>query len=699
MTFDPIAGTESPQNFNHPIRPLTQNEVKSIVSNEILDSHGAISAGSQIAEERRKALRYYYGRPFGNEVEGRSQVVLTEVADTIHWIMPSLMRMFFGPSTVWEFEPRREEDRQMAEEATAYVNAVFRDQMNGYQVLYDWFFSGLLEKNGFVIAYWEEIVIPDQVTLRGASAEEIQLYQEDNPASEMVEFGENEEKFIQGPDGQPVPLFDVTFRTVKKVGRIKVDGIPPEEAMVARRTILLDDNCKFAGQRKKMTVSDLLSMGFDPALVDQLPTDESPEFSQGRTIRLSEEETFPISTAERADGASREIWVNNCFIRIDEDGDGYAELRNIVVVGDTAMEIVSDRQVSWMPICSVTPVPVAHKFFGQSIADLVSDLQVIRSTLMRQMLDNIYLQNNSRHVVIDGMVELDDLLTSYPGGVVRAQSADAVTPLVTQPLGPAAMAMMEYLEDIREVRTGVTRYSQGLDAGSLNATATGVSAIMSASHARVELIARTFAETGVKQLGKCLLRLMKENHTKPMRVKLRGEWTTIDPSRWDEDMTVKVKVGLGVGAASERIGFLMQILGFQNELMSGPGRMMVSPQNVYRAGGELTEAMGYPDHETFLVNPGDQQWPPPQPDPKVMESERRSKNDQAQIQVDSQKVMGDLGEKSEMMKFRYDELAANMEIEREKIASQEKIEMARIEAQKQIAKDNDDGESPDSEGS
>ncbi len=693
MAHEAVEQTYGPSEGHRPMRPLSQDEVKSIVSHEIMDSHGAISAGSQISEERRKALRYYYGRSFGNEVEGRSQVVLTEVADTIHWMMPSLMRMFFGPNTTWVFEPSNPDEIEAAEEATAYVNATFRDDMNGYQILYDWFFTALLEKNGFVIAYYEEKIEPRKETFYGLSPEEFQMLIEDGRNGEVIEFSQNEDEFIEGPDG-PVPLIDCTIQYNNKVGKIKVDGIPPEEALVARRTIILDDDAKFCGQRKKMTVSDLIAMGYDPKMVDELPTDESPEFSQGRTIRLSEEETFPISTAERADAASREIWVNNCFLRIDEDGDGYAELRNIVVVGDTSMEIISDEEVNWMPISSLTAVPVPHKFFGQSVADLVGDLQVIRSTLMRQMLDNIYLQNNSRHVVIEGAVEIDDLLTSYPGGVIRATMPDAVTPLITQPLGPAAMQMMEYLEDIREVRTGVTRYSQGLDAGSLNATATGVSAIMSASHARIELIARTFAETGMKQLGRNLLRLMKENYTKPRRVKLRGKWTNIDPSKWNENMTVKVKVGLGVGAASERIGFVMQVLGLQNELMKTGGKGMVTQDNVYRAASEITEAMGFQLPDMFFTDPNGQQWPEEPPNPKILESERRSKEDSGRLKLDFAKIADDVENNDDMMKFRYKELEDRIKVDRERIEMEERVRMAQVKAQvPNTRSDDDDGPS------
>jgi hypothetical protein len=437
------------------IRPLTEGEIKAVIQHEIEDALGGL--GSQVSEERRKALRYYYGREFGNEVEGRSKVILTDVADTIEWIMPSLMRMFTGGQITGRFIPRSPADEAAAEQATEYINKVFRDEQRGFQVLHDWFKDALLEKNGIVKTYFEERFEPKVETYKGLSQEGIAMLLQDGRL-EPIAFEERADGFTRrDPEsGQEyrVPTYDIVTRQRIPVGCIKIDLVPPEEFLIARRTIELNDATAFTGHRKKMTVSDLIALGYPRDIVENLPSDDTPEYSQGRTERLSEDETFPVTTAERTDPASREIWVTECYVRIDEDGDGYAELRKITVVGEQSVTLLDDQEINWQPFSALTPIPMPHKFFGLSIADQVSDLQLIRSTLLRQMLDNMYLVNNGRYEVVEGAVEIDDLLTSRPGGVVRVTAPGMVNPLPTTPFNQTVYQLMDFLENVRQMRTG-----------------------------------------------------------------------------------------------------------------------------------------------------------------------------------------------------------------------------------------------------
>jgi hypothetical protein len=675
----PYAATE--------IKPLSKEDLKSLLQNEIFDAIGNL--GSNVSEQRRRAIAYYYGKPFGNEQVGRSQVVLTDVADTIEWIMPSLLRMFFGGDIVFRYKPRKPGQEESAKQATDYINQVFLED-DGFMTGHDWMKTGLLEKNGIVKSYYEEMDSPEVTRLQGISELELaRVVAEDDV--EILEMGERAETIlIDNPEsGQPmeVPTFDVVVRRIEKRKRIRTVAIPPEEFLIARREIRLNDETSFTCHRVKHTVSDLIGMGFDPDLVLTLPSDDMPEFSLERTERLSEDETFPVTTSERADQAAREIWVNDCYARVDYDGDGFTELRNCIVVGDTAMTLLHNEYTNFNPFASVCPVPMPHKFFGVSVADQVMDLQLIRSTLLRQMLDNVYLQNNGRYAVVEGQVEIDDLLNSLPGGIVRMTAPGMVEPLITPPLPNQAFQMLEYLEGVRETRTGVTRYNQGLDASSLNKTASGMNQIMEAANARIETIARIFAETGFKRLARNYLRLMIESPIKEQVVKLSGTWQMVDPSTWDPEWDVEIEVGLGVGQAAQRIGQLMQMLEIQNGFVSaGMGGMIVKPDNAYNAAREVQLAMGFKNDGYFFTDPEGAEPPPPPPDPameKVKQSAEAAEATNAtklkELEVDALRIAQD----GEMRKF---ESEMRAEVDREKIASDERMERARLETDIELAR-------------
>lgn len=677
-----------------PMRPMDESEVASIVAAEIQSAVGTLVSGSQIDAERRKALRYFFGKPFGNEIPGRSEVVLTEVADTIHWIMPSLMRMFASGEDVFEFRETKPEDKAQAEQATAFINQEFWQSMDGFQVLYDWFFTALLEKNGFVYVYYDQRFEPKVKMYQGLTEAELENMLAEDPTLQVVEF-EDGTPFQLPPaiDPQtgeeirpdPIPTVNVSVRKIAENGRICVRGIPPEEFMIRRGERQLTDECMFVGEKVKMSASDLISMGFDPEEVYSWPFDQSPELAMNYTERRADETSFPLTDQERRDAASRQLWVNNVYIRIDEDGDGYSELRHIMAIGDSSVVIILDEYANCPPFASISASPLPHRFFGQSIYDLVGDLQLIRSTLMRQLLDNIYLSNNQQTKVVTGQVVIEDLLTNRPGGIVRMDSLDSMEPVVTPQLGPVAMEMMNYLDQIRETRVGVSRATQGLDASALNGTATGVNALMSAGQARVELIGRIIAQTGMKRLGKLLYRMFREYNNKARTVKLRGQWVEINPSQWSEDMDVTIKTGLGIGAAAEQIQYLLATINLQKEAIASGAAFMVKPQDLYRAATELNKAMGFRGADVFFTDPGQEDWPPPPPEPQVLEHERRKVEDQLRHQVESLRVQVEAGDKTALAEFRLEELKQKKELALKELEVRMEIARMQLEAQKAAA--------------
>jgi len=672
--------------------PLTDEELVTILDGEIADALGG--EHSAISDQIEKALDYYYGKPFGNEQVGRSKVVLTDVADTIEWIMPSMMRMFFGGDSAVRYNPLTKEDEDGASQASDYMNQTFLQQEEGFLGAHDWIKSALLQKCANMKVWYEELEVPEVTTLRGLSDMEMR----DIAADEEVEFLEVLERedplVVPPPPGSPdgaepisIPLYDVQVRRVELKRRIRAVPIPPEEFLIARRETRMNDETSFACHVSKKSLSDLLSMGFDEDQVLSLPVDDGEEYSSGRIARHGDDDDMPLTSQDRADLAARRVWVKDCYIKVDFDGDGYTELRNAVLVGADSGQLLQNDYTNFQPFASLCPIPMPHKYCGISMADLVMDLQLIRSTLLRQMLDNIYLQNNSRHTAVEGMVELDDLLSSLPGGVVRVQAPGMVEPIITQPLSPMAFNMLEHLEGVRETRTGITRYNQGMDAKSLNQTATGITSIMEAANARIELIARIFAETGFKRLFKLLLRLMVESPIKDQVIKLRGEWTPIDPATWNPNMDVQIQVGLGVGQAAQRVQSLMQIGELQNGMLSaGMGGMIVTPDNAYNMAHEIQVAMGFKTQDYFFTDPTGKPPPPPKPDPAEIKAQADMEVAKVENQVEVQKLeLEELKVESDAALKRY-QLDLDAALRREKIQSDETIAKAKLEVDLETAK-------------
>ncbi len=668
------------------IHPLTQQEITAEVEAEIIDSIGAY--GSPVHEQRRINLRRYQGKPFGNEVEGQSQAQVSTVADTIEWIQPAVMKAIFGStSNIWDFEPTRPGEEAGANDAGDFINHIFLHECDGFKKMMDFTKTANLEKRGYLAVYFEEVFEPKRETYRGMGEVQLGIIASD-PNVELVEFGPHDGEIVIDPmTGQPLETFDVTVKRVTKIGRIRIDSIAPEHMLLPRRETELNDDTRFSGYRKKMTVGELIALGYDPEVVALLPNDNKAEFSEGRIERLYDENSFPVNLQERGDGASRQLWVNFIWMRLDEDGDGYAELRHIVCVGDSSINIISDREVSHNALVSLSPIPMPHKFHGQCPADQAVDLQLIESTILRQMLDNLYRLNHGRYEVVNDMVNIDDLVDNRPGGAVRVDAIGMIKGLDTPPLPNYSFEMLNYMNSMGEKRTGVSSWQQGPDAADMKyQTAGAVSNVSTASEARVNLINTVFAQTGIKDLGKKLLQIICENYVQPQMFRLRGKWIQCDPRSWNAGMDVTVNTGLGVGDSEAKLGKLGMLTELQERLLKGGGHMMVTPRNIYNTLREIVKISDLGPEGFFFTDPGDQPWPEPQPklvdQVKLMESQRRALEDQ---NVDNQATMSlavEASQGEQLAQFRYVELDAKARLKAAELANQR--EVVRIQMQGQI---------------
>lgn len=688
MAADPFGDMltdEEPSSSENSPKSLTDSQIKAIISREIHDAIG--SSGSQVAEQQRQAIRFYEGKPLGNEIPGRSQVVSMDVLETIEWVMPSAMRVFTGGSKIWEYMPRAQRDEQSsqqaeknAKDATSFINWFFMSDMDGFSLLYDWIKTAFMEKNGIAKVVWEEKRRPEVLTFTGMLEEHVaELLSDEN-----VDLLSNDER-IETIDGQTIKLYDVSIRRWNVEKKPRCEAIPPEEFGIAKRCTKLNDDTPFCFHRRKVTVSDLVAMGFPFEKVSQLHSDDSPEYSIGRTERHSDDDWTLGATTDRHDAASRELWVSDCFIRIDEDGDGYAELRNILVVGDDAATILDDREVSMNPFISICPVPMPHRFYGNSLADLVLDIQVLRTTILRQIMDHLYLAVNPRLGVVEGQVEYGDLMTVRPGGLVRARSKDSIFPIELPQLPPAAFDLYQGLEEIRGNRTGVVAHGTEIDASAINSTATGLAQLMAEKAQKVELFCRIIAN-GIKQLGSKLARIVIENDTKKAQYYINGGWLEINPSQWDIDMLCEVQVGLGAGQALERIGNLEKIAAAQAQVVASGNGDMVTRQNIYQTACELVEACGFRNPYKFFSSPDGKEPPPPPPNPDMEKLKLESLKIETEQAIKKMELEFNALKERHLDEFRFRDLESKERVERERIAMEERVRLGQQEATLEAAR-------------
>ena len=679
---------------------VTELELKNIIGQEINNSMGYM--GGNLSAQRKKSLEYYMGEPLGTEIDGRSQVVSTDVADTVETILPNLLKIFTASDQTVKCEPVKAEDVALAEQATNYINYIFNKDNNGFSILYTWFKDALIEKNGIVKVYWDESEKVEQETYENLNEQEYQILV-DNDDVEVVE----EESFVdekakeqleqikalaeaQGQVMEDIPtpkLYNCIIKRTTSSGKVKIENIPPEEFLIQKSAKSIED-ADFVAHRVLKTRSDLIQMGFDRDIVDNLPTENTVTMNDERLARFADIDESPLHDAP--DESTQDIEIYECYIKIDMDSDGISELRKVIVAGGNANTILENMPCDFIPFCSLTPVPMPHRFYGRSVSELVEDVQLVKSTVMRQLLDNMYLTNNNRVAIMDGMVNLDDLLTSRPGGVVRTKQppSQVMLPMQNQTISQQAFPLLEYLDTVRETRTGVTRYSQGLDADSLNKTATGVNTLMSQSQMRMELIARVFAETGIKDLFRRIFELTVKYQNKERIVELNNKFVPVSPTEWKNRYNISINVGLGAGSKDQQIVMLNNILQKQLQAFQLQGNKeypMVTLKNIYNSLAKIIEEAGLKNVENYFVNPDEgkqliQPSPPPPPTPiekieftRIASEEKRKV---AELELEARKLKAETAESilGFETKIKEMELKYNTQLDAAKIKADADIE-------------------------
>lgn len=591
----------------------------------------------QRAPERLRALEYLRGVMIDTPSEhGRSSMTTSEVSDAISWIMPGLMRIFAGAAGVVTYEPAKPQDQAAADSATEYVQMIFENECDGYKVLYNWFYDALSTRNGVVKYWWEDEEEGPEQTYEGLAPEQVALVTQD---PDVTLTGA-----MQHEDGS----LTVRAKTVERHGRIRVEAIPPEEFLINRAARCLDD-AAIVGHRTLKTRSELIEMGYPQGEIEGIPTSglfDDTDTQTSRTGFSRDAEKTPVQRAMEF------LEYYEVYIRFDQNGDGIAERLRVCAAGPANAPVILDSE-EWNdepPFADLTPEFVPHSWQGRSIADETMDIQRVKTVLLRQTLDNLYLVNRQQRAVNASMIENpDEVLNPTIGGVVRVKGNpnDAIMPLTTPFVGEASLAAMSYMDNLLQRRTGVGQSAMTMDGDALvPQTATATQAQHDASYSKVEMIARNFAETGVKRLFRGILKLLVANQNRPRQMKVKTDWPTFDPSQWNPNMDVRVNVGLGTGTRERDLMMLRAVGMEQDKVVAqlGPMNPLV-PVSLWRnTRAKMVAASGLRDADQYFADVSDEQFaqwrqqnaPPPQQDPKIVAAQMKANTDVYKIQTSNQ---------------------------------------------------------------
>jgi len=634
------------------VTPMDDAELQSIITQDLTDAVSYID--SDLSPTRAKGTEYYRGDLFGNEVEGNSKVVAMEVRDTVSAMLPSLMRVFFSTENVVEFVPRGPEDVQSAQQATDYANYIFQNDNNGFLTSYAIFKDALVRKCGIAKFWWEddEKVSIDEYTGLDDQTLEMLMQEPDAEVKIVVSYPDPNVDEMQmttvdpmtgAPVTMPAPMIhDVQIKRITKDGRIRIMAVPPEELLLDRRARSFDDATIIA-HRQMATMADLIAMGYDQEEIEENISSTDLDSNDEYLARQPLSTTF--GTNDAANPMMRRVLYVEAYSRVDYDGDGIAELRKVCCMG-SGYQVVRNLPASYIPFADFPcdPEPHTSPLEAMSIFDITRDLQEIKSEILRNTLDSLAQSIHPRTAVVEGQVNIDDVLNNETGAIIRMRAPGMVQPLTTPFVGQAAFPMMEYMDQIKEDRTGMSKAAMGLNADALqSSTKAAVNATISASQGRIELTARILAE-GMKKLFKGILFLVTTHQDKERMVRLRNEWVAIDPRHWNAGMDASINIGLGNGDTNERLQALMMIMAKQEQILQqlGPQNPLVTPQQFSNTLRKIVELSGFKDASSFFQDIPADYVPPAPPAPKPSPEEILAQVQAESIKADIQKKAADL---------------------------------------------------------
>tara|TARA_R100000773_G_C4221358_1_gene120536 strand:+ start:1974 stop:4094 length:2121 start_codon:yes stop_codon:yes gene_type:complete len=619
-------------------------DLQSVLKSEFDDAKDYIDA---VGRERSEATDYY----LGNEPEGssdmQSEFVSTDVRDTVLFMLPSVMRTFFGTKKAVEFVPTNPEDIPIAEQQTNYINYIIQQKNNGFKVFYDAFKDALVRKTGFVKAYWDDSVEVSNHEYTGLDEQSRNALLLDKDVEIVEEKIESEMRVvIDEVSGEQIeqefPVsYDLKIRRIKRKNQVVIESVPPEEVLIARNARDIESS-GYVAHRMIKTVSELVAMGYDQEEMQQYAGSgnmlDAESYEEERSRNQYSDDEF-----DNPDPNSKNVLYVEHYLNYDLDGDGIDERIRVCTAGN-GVDVVHVSPWDDLPIVLFSPDPEPHTSIGSCPADYLMPIQRAKSQIMRDTLDSLGHAIFPRMGIVEGQVNVDDVLNTDIGQPIRMRAPGMVQPFAVPFVGKEAFPVLGYLDESKENRTGVSKASAGLNADALqSSTKAAVAATMSGAQGRIELICRHFAENGMKALFKLVYRLVIKHQEQQEMVRLNNMFVPIDPRFWDADKDISINIALSPSSDEEKAQFLLGLSNKQEQILQtmGPNNPLVSLQQYANTLSKVIEISGFKDVDSF-INSTVQPMPPQQPEQQKPDpAELLAQAEIQKAQVQAQKAMID----------------------------------------------------------
>ena len=597
----------------------------------------------QVGEERAESTEYYLGNEPESTSTLQSEFVSTDVRDTVLFMLPSVMRTFFGTKKVVEFVPKGPEDIALAEQQTDYVNYIVQQKNPGFQVLYSAFKDALVRKTGFVKAFWDDSITASTHEYTGLDPQSYQALVLD-PNVEIIEESVTMEQItmineVTGEEvTQEIPAkYDLTIRRLKPKDQVCIEAVPPEEVLISRHARDLQ-TASYVAHRMIKSVSDLVAMGYDQEEIEEYANHSGSALDAEAFDEIEARNPFDnMIYPDRSDTGGKDVLYIEHYLYYDFDDDGIDERIRVCTIGD-GLHVLNVEQWDDLPIVMFCPDPEPHTAIGSCPADYLKPIQAAKSQIMRDTLDSLGHSIFPRMAVVEGQVNIDDVLNTDIGQPIRVRAPGMVQPFSVPFVGKEAFPVLGYLDETKENRTGVSKASAGLNADALqSSTKAAVAATMSGAQGRIELICRHFAEGGLKTIFKIVNGLVIKHQNAQDVFRLNGKFIPVDPRYWDSDKDMVVNVAISKSSDEEKFAILAQMAGKQEQILMqlGANNPLVSLQQYANTLTKMIEMAGFKDPQTFINTEVPPMPPQPQeqkPDPAEMLAMAEAQKAQVQAQ-------------------------------------------------------------------
>jgi hypothetical protein len=680
---------------------MDDDRLKALLSQEI--SSSLTYDKTELAAKRAKNLEYLRGEMNDTPAAtGRSSVVSMDVADTIGWMLPGIIRVFTASDCMVQYEPERQGDEQFAKQASEYANYVFMRDNPGYRILWDGTHDSLTLGNGIIKHWWSDQEECEYTEHSGLTGEQIAILEQEQGVEIVAQkAGESQVILVPGPTGElmqmPIETFDIKVKRVTSAGRLKVECIEPEDFLLDRAATQIE-NARFVAHRQDVTRSDLIEMGFDRQLVMDLPIDR---FSSIQQEKISRDEESLSYFNNVGDDSMLQVELFECYVKADADGDGIAETVRAFYAGSGSTGELLDWEV-WeddVPFSDIPCEPIPHRWDARSVSDDVSDIQRVKTVITRQFLDNTYWVNNPMNWAEEGSVTNPEVLRSPRFGATVWGKKGTVTPPQPLPIpyiGDKALLALQHFDQVREMRTGVSRSTMALDPEALqNQTATASQNQKDSAYSQIELIARNQAELGWKRVFKQILKLIVKHQDRPRTIRLRDTWVEMDPRSWNSNMDATINVGLGTGSRDRDMAMLNQILNVQiamTDRLAGAGfagQALEMVPKINMTATKLAESAGIKNPDQFYLDIKPEmleqmkQEAANRPDPEMQKEQMKA---QTQLTIAQQQAQIDAAMKDKELQAKGQEFVAKAQLDQQ--ADERKAQIEAVQMQADIEQQN-----------